>query len=178
MRRRSLFTVAAILGASLLAGGAAVAAKGPTGLQNFHASLKGYEEVPVVSTPATGFLTIRINQNAGTIDYELNYENLSGSVTQSHIHAGQMGVAGGVSLWLCQTAASPAPAAVAAITPVCPTSGVVTGTLTAANVVGPAPQLIVAGDFDEIVAAIRAGVAYGNVHSSAVPGGEIRGQLR
>jgi hypothetical protein len=44
-------------------------------------------------------------------------------------------------------------------------------------VIGPSVQGITAGEFDEILAAIRAGKAYANVHSTTWPGGEIRGQL-
>jgi CHRD domain-containing protein len=40
-------------------------------------------------------------------------------------------------------------------------------------------QQIVAGELDEVIAAIRAGVAYVNVHATPLnPGGEIRGQIR
>jgi hypothetical protein len=38
--------------------------------------------------------------------------------------------------------------------------------------------LVTAGQFDEAVAAIRAGIAYVNVHTTLVGSGEIRGQLR
>jgi len=140
--------------------------------------LKGFEEVPAVSTGASGELRLRIDDRAGMIDYELSYDGLQGTVTQAHIHVGQHGVAGGIAIWLCQTATNPAPAAVAAATPQCPAAGKVSGTITAASVIGPLPQLVTAGQLDEVIAAIRAGVAYGNVHSSAVPGGEIRGQLK
>jgi len=34
------------------------------------------------------------------------------------------------------------------------------------------------GGLDELIAAMRAGVTYANVHSQVSPGGEIRGQLR
>ena len=37
------------------------------------------------------------------------------------------------------------------------------------DVIGPAAQGIAAGEFDELVEALRAGVAYANVHSSLVP---------
>ena len=47
----------------------------------------------------------------------------------------------------------------------------------APNVVGPAGQLIAAGEFEELVKAIHAGVTYANVHSSVLPLGEIRGQI-
>ncbi len=53
----------------------------------------------------------------------------------------------------------------------------VTGTITPANVIGPAAQGIAAGQWDKIVAAMRAGVAYANVHTTNFPQGEIRGQI-
>ena len=39
-------------------------------------------------------------------------------------------------------------------------------------------QGVAPGEFDELIRAIRAGVAYVNVHSSTFPAGEVRGQLR
>jgi CHRD domain-containing protein len=39
------------------------------------------------------------------------------------------------------------------------------------------PTLSTAGEFAELLAAIRAGYVYANVHSALFPGGEIRGQL-
>jgi hypothetical protein len=41
-----------------------------------------------------------------------------------------------------------------------------------------APQQLTTGDLAEIIAAIRAGAAYANVHTNLSPGGEIRGQIR
>ena len=46
------------------------------------------------------------------------------------------------------------------------------------NVIGPAAQGIAAGEFAELVRAIRAGATYVNVHTTVHPGGEIRKQLR
>lgn len=143
--------------------------------QTVHTRLSGYEEVPAASSPGRGEFKAKIDRKAGTIFYELSYRGLQGNVTMAHIHLGQHGVNGGISVWLCGTATNPGPAG----TPVCPagTEGEINGTLMAANVVGPAAQLIAAGEFDELVDAILAGVTYVNVHTTALPSGEIRGQL-
>ena len=44
--------------------------------------------------------------------------------------------------------------------------------------IGPTGQGIAAGQFEELVRAIKAGVTYANVHSSLFPSGEIRGQIK
>jgi hypothetical protein len=162
---------------SVLAAAAVALTAVPAVAETVTVQLRGLEEVPANTSAASGSLRLFINDRAGTIDYELSYENLQGNVTQSHIHVGQAGVNGGISIWLCQTGTNPAPASVAALTPFCPAAGTVTGTVGAANVIGPTSQLVTAGELDEVIRALRAGYAYGNVHSLAVPGGEIRGQL-
>ena len=138
--------------------------------------LSGFQEVPAVSTEAEGEFQARISANESQIDYELSYSDLEGSVTQAHIHFGQKDVNGGISVWLC---GNPSPTVTPpAGTPACPPSpATVTGTLTAANVVGPTSQGIAAGEFAELVRAIRAGRTYANVHSTKFPGGEIRSQI-
>ncbi len=161
-----------------LAAASAVVLATPASAQTVHARLQGYQEVPAVSSPGVGAFKARIDRHAGTIHYELEFSDLQGEARMSHIHVGQRGVNGGVSVWLCQSAANPAPAAVAAATPQCPANGgFVNGTIMASEVIGPGGQLIGAGEFDELVAAIRAGVAYVNVHTSVVGSGEIRGQI-
>lgn len=153
---------------------AAVSIAAPAAAQTVFARLSGYGEVPVSSSPGSGELRLKIDRDAGSIYYELEFGGLQGNVTQAHIHFGQHSVNGGISVWLCGTATNPGPAG----TPVCPSpGGIVTGTLMAGNVVGPVAQLIDPGEFDELVNAIHAGVTYANVHSSLLPGGEIRGQI-
>ncbi len=115
-----------------------------------------------------------IAPTADGLAYTLSYSGLEGDVTQAHIHFGQRAVAGGISAWLCGNVAT-APAG----TQACPPSpATVTGTITAANVVGPTGQGIAPGELGELLRAIKAGVAYANVHSTKFPSGEIRGQLR
>jgi len=151
------------------------------GADRLHANLIGYQEVPSVSTPARGEFTAMVAPDDLSFDYTLSFSGLIGTVQQSHIHIAQRGVNGSIVVWLCQTATTPAPAAVAGLTPVCPQAGTVHGTITAANVItaATASQQIVAGELAEVLAAIRAGVAYVNVHATPLnPGGEIRGQIR
>ncbi len=166
-----------VLSALLLAWGASSTASA----ENIEARLIGYNEVPSVSTPARGTFEATISPDDGLIEYELSYSGLVGTVQQSHIHFAQRGVNGSVVVWLCQTTTTPAPAAVAGLTPFCPQSGTVTGQITAANVLNAstASQQITAGELAKVIAAIRAGFAYANVHATPLnPGGEIRGQIR
>ena len=141
------------------------------------ARLLGINEVPSVSTGATGRLTATISRDEQSIEYELTFSGLQGVVAQSHIHIARPNVNGGIVLWLCQ-GTSRAPAAVAAATPECPQEGTVTGTLTNASITPVATQQIGLNELDEIIALIRAGAAYANVHTAPSPGGEIRGQVR
>ena len=137
--------------------------------------LKSYQEVPSVSSPATGRFKAFIDNKSGSITYELSYSGLQGDVRQAHIHFGQRSVNGGIVVWLCQTSFNVDPTG---LSPTCPQAGTVSGLIQAANVIGPAGQGIDPLEFAELVAAIRSGVAYANVHSSKFPGGEMRGQLR
>jgi len=144
-----------------------------------HAHLRGFQEVPVVSTVATGEFRGVINPSNTAITFEFSYSGLQGTVTQAHIHVGQRSVNGGIVIWFCQTDTNPGPAG----TPTCTDgSGHFTGTITSANIVAitgaNASQQIGAGDFDKVLEAIRAGKAYANVHSNLSPGGEIRGQIK
>jgi len=156
----------------------------------FSARLSGYNEVHfiagtpalrgAISTQARGSFRAVIDDRAETIHYELSFEGLESDVTQAHIHFGQRHTVGGIVVWLCQTAGTPAPAAVAAATPQCggPRASTVSGTIVPAQVLTATGQGIDAGEFDEVVRAIRAGRVYANVHSATFGSGEIRGQLR
>jgi hypothetical protein len=141
------------------------------------ALLTGYEESPSVSTTARGAFSAEIDADSDEIRYSETFSGLQAPVTQSHIHIAQPGVNGSVVIFLCQTAANPDPTGLA---PQCPQEGTVTGKITMANVIAgaTASQQLQAGDLDAVITAIRAGFAYANVHTTASPGGEIRGQIR
>lgn len=180
MKRRILSTLVvgiatAMVGASsLMAHGDDDRGRDRDGKFVARAELVGFQEVPALSTTAHGRFRAVVDTQANTITFKLTYDALEGTITQAHVHFGQMSVNGGVSFFLCSnlgngpagTQACPAPPAE------------VTGVIDASLVVGPTGQGIEAGAFAEIVAAIKEGTAYANVHSTKWPGGEIRGQLR
>lgn len=157
-----------------LAFAVAIPAAWATDRDHIEAKLRGVNEVPSVLTTARGHFKAWHDTASGTVSYELSYSGLEGAVTQAHIHIGQRGASGGIMVWLCGTASLPGPAG----TPLCPASGTVTGTLSSISVVGPLAQGVPIGDFARFTAAVRAGLAYVNVHSTRSPGGELRGQLR
>jgi len=161
-----LLVAAAVLGLTVSA------ASADEGSANLSARLTGFEEVPPNLTDATG--TFSASVQGTSLTYRLTYSGLSAPVTQAHIHFGQPAVNGGVSIFLCGTAASPGPAG----TPTCPQAGTVTRTVTAADVVGPTGQGVAAGNFAGVLRFIQAGEGYANVHTTAHPAGEIRGQIR
>jgi len=135
--------------------------------------LSGYAETPLaLSTTGNGEFHARIIDE-DSIEYELSYSSLEGNVTQSHIHVGSPAQTGGISVFLCSNLGN-GPAG----TQACPAApATITGTIVPANVIGPTGQGITAGQFDELLQAIRAGSTYVNVHSSLYPGGEIRSQI-
>ena len=141
------------------------------------ALLTGYEESPSVSTTGRGEFIATISADGDVIHYREAFSGLQGTVTQSHIHVGQPGVNGSIVIFLCQTAANPDPTGLA---PECPQQGAVRGTITTANVIAgaTATQQLAVGDLAAVIAAIRAGAAYANVHTNLSPGGEVRGQIR
>lgn len=171
-KRTRLTTMAVALGA-VAAGTAVTVASADDGSFLIKARLTGYQEDPAaVSTTGWGGFSMRVNQDRDKITYRLMYDDLEGAVEQAHIHFGGRAQSGGVSAFLCTNVGGPAG------TPACPApSGKVTGTITAEDVIGPAAQGISAGEFDELVDAIRAQTTYVNVHSSKYKGGEIRSQL-
>ena len=166
------FVLLGTLGGVLLLGlGSFALADG--GRNNADGRLMGYQEVPAVSTVASGEFKARIVDNA-KIDYTLSYRDAEGTVTQAHIHFGQRSVNGGISVFLCSNLGN-GPAG----TQACPAApATISGSIVAANVTaGAAAQGIAAGEFAELLAAIKAGKTYANVHTTKFPGGEIRAQL-
>jgi hypothetical protein len=169
MKRIVLIPVVAVglmitlaVGSYALAGGS-----GDTGKSFVKADdMTGYQEDASVSSTGIGHFSARIEDDA--ISYTLSYSDLEGgTVLFAHIHFSKRDANGGVAAFLCGGGTKPP----------CPQSGTVEGVITPTDVVGPATQGIEPGSFAELVAAIRTGNAYANLHTTRWPGGEIRGQI-
>jgi hypothetical protein len=155
----------------------------PARAQEYSARFSGFHEVGGLGAGETGAilsagqakLKLTLDKTAQTLSYTLTYSGLT-NVLQSHIHFGKTHVAGGIMVFFCSNLGN-GPAG----TPTCPddTSGAVTvtGTITAASVVGPTAQNVTVGDFAAVVAALASNTAYGNIHTKQFPAGEIRGQI-
>ena len=174
MRKLVLASLLLVAVASTLVVAAIATADGGSRNISAHGGLSGYQEAPAtISTTGGGTFSAKIANDGKSFDWTLSYEALEGTVQQAHIHFGARGLANGIAVFLCTNLGN-GPAG----TQACPAPPVtISGTATAADVVGPLPQGIEAGAFDEVIAAMRAGVAYANVHSTKWPSGEIRGQL-
>lgn len=139
---------------------------------HLRAKLKALQEIPTNVTNGTGTFKATVIDDTA-ITFTLSYSNLSTPVVQSHIHIGATKTNGGVALFLCGPAGSPAHAT-------CPNdstnSGTVTGTVAAADVIING-QGIKPGEFAKVLRAITNGDTYVNVHTMQLPGGEIRGQV-
>ena len=151
------------------------------GFKNIKELLTGAEEVPYVSTTADGQFEARINKEETAITYTLSYSALEGDVQQAHIHVGQAGVNGGISVFLCSNLGN----GPAGTQPCPPAPATITGVITMADVSPNIPSTLAArnqgigtGELGELMAAIRSGNTYVNVHSSKFTGGEIRSQIR
>src|SRR5258706_13081927 len=83
---------------------AAIAASTAGADDKIRATLMGFQEVPAVSTEATGTFEAVISPNGDAIDYEITYSGMQGTVTQSHRHVGQRRGNGGVGPWVVGTA--------------------------------------------------------------------------
>lgn len=114
----------------------------------FAVKLDGSQEVPPVTTTASGTASVTLNPN-GTITYDETVTGITPSA--AHFHNGAAGVAAGV----VRTTAL--------------TNNTVSGTWSSSDATQPLT--------DALLRELVKGRLYLNVHSSTNPGGEIRGQV-
>ena len=142
----------------------------------FDAFLSGVNESPANASPGTGFALVSFDSAANTLQVQVLFAGLLGTTTASHIHA-------------ATTVAGAGTAGVATTTPTFAgfplgvTSGSYSNTLdlTLASSYNPAFVTANGGTTTTaeaaLVAAMFAGKSYLNIHTTVVPGGEIRGFL-
>jgi plastocyanin len=117
--------------------------------------LSGANEVPAVTTPASGAFTASAGANSLAWQMQL----ASNGILVAHIHSGAAGTNGPVVAFLYGPATGKNLIEAG-------------GTLTVDNLVGP-----MAGNWKAFSDAFAAGTLYVNAHSAANPGGEIRAQI-
>jgi CHRD domain len=169
-----------VLAGAVLAAAVTIMSSAYANAQQFQAVFTGFEELGPLNAESGNILstgqaslTLNMNQQLQSLQYTLTYSNLSATVTQAHIHFGRQRVPGGIVVFLCTNLGN-GPAG----TPACPEpGGTVTGTLTGGSVLGLPGQNITAGSFANLASILLQQAAYGNIHTTAHPGGEIRGNI-
>jgi hypothetical protein len=129
----------------------------------FTATISGGNEVPGVVTGSVGTATVTWNTVTKAGTYRVDVFNMPVGTTASHIHVGAAGVAGPV-----------------VVNFTVPAGGIsndfaLVGTFACSDVVPRAAQGI--NSCEDFEQALLLGNTYVNVHSTANPGGEVRGQL-
>jgi hypothetical protein len=142
----------------------------------YNVILTGPNESPPNASPGTGTATVGINATTHQLSVSLNFSGLLGTTTACHIHA-------------ATSVAGSGTAGVATLTPYFPgfPAGVTSGTLSCTldetlstswnSAYVTANGGTTASAEAALFAAIAAGKAYLNIHTTTVPGGEIRGFL-
>jgi hypothetical protein len=146
-------------GLAALAATALILALAPVVLaaEDFTTSLSGDNQVPPVDVDATGEAMVTISDDEQTVSWDISYSGLTGPPAAGHIHFGAEGANGPVMIPFAEVTETGS-----------------SGSFAAADYTGgdglPA-------DWAGVLAAIRDGNAYVNIHTEANQSGEIRGQL-
>ncbi len=142
----------------------------------YAASLSGVAESPPNASPGDGQVTVTIDLDLFTMRVEADFNALQGNVTAAHIHAPTAAPQSGTAGVATQTPSfSGFPSGV--------TSGSYDHTfdLTLASSYNPdfiaAHGGTISGASNALFAALEEGRAYFNIHTTAFPGGEVRGFL-
>lgn len=131
--------------------------------RTYTAQLSGGDQVPALSTPASGTFTLTVTPEDSSVHYVLKVREIT-NATIARLRAGKAGTTGALLLTIY---AGPTKSGVF--------SGTLTqGSFTAAKLEGPLKGKSVA----DLEALAKAGSVYLNVGTSAHPKGEIRGQLK
>jgi hypothetical protein len=134
----------------------------------FRARLSNFGEVPPILGDGEGSFVGTLSDDGTSMDWTLDFSGLTAPATMAHIHFGPPQNNGAVFVFFCGGPRPPCPAS---------TSGSISGTWTAADILAVPAQGIAAGDFAGVVNILRHHLGYANMHTPLHPGGEIRGQV-
>lgn len=143
---------------------------------SYEVTLSGPNEFPANASPGTGFATVNFDDSANTLFIDLVFSGLLGTTTASHIHAATV-IPGTGTAGVATTTPT------FAGFPLGVTSGSFTTTLDLTSASSYNPSYVsanggtTAGAEAALAAAMAAGEAYLNIHTTAFAGGEIRGFL-
>ena len=129
---------------------------------NFTAALHGGNENPGVLTGSVGTGTVSVNLATRVVTYRIDVYNLPVGVTAAHFHVGAEGQNGPVVVNFT-------------VVPNTSNDFAISGTASASDLTARAAQGI--NSWEDFIQALLLGNIYMNVHSTANPGGEIRGQV-
>ena len=142
----------------------------------YTASLSGPNESPANASPGIGFATVTVDDILKTMRVQVTFSGLLGTTTASHIHS-STAVPGTGTAGVATTTPT------FAGFPLGVTSGSYDNVLDLTSATSYNPAFVTANGGTTasaeaaLLAGIAAGEAYLNIHSTVVPGGEIRGFL-
>jgi hypothetical protein len=152
-------------------------ARGGAGVPHNHRThLSGKEEVPMRDTNAQGQAIFQISRDQQSVSFRLIASNIE-NILQAHIHCGAAGVNGPIVVWLYPAPPSPP---VVTLIPGRHDGVLATGTFDTSHVMARPDSAACPGGVSslaDVLAKIRTGEAYVNVHTTQFPPGEIRGQI-
>jgi hypothetical protein len=132
--------------------------------EKYVAELRASNEVPSNSSTAVGQVVLLVSRDASYAEYSVEASGLTGGIRGGHFHRAATGVNGPVVLSFFFNSDGTENRA--------PTPG--TTDLEANKAIA---RTITKAQLDIILADLRGGTLYANVHTPANPGGEIRGQM-
>lgn len=142
--------------------------------RSFRARLTGGEQVPApVDTPAIGQALFQLSDDGTSLQVKVMVTRIV-DVIGAHIHMAAAGANGPIVASFIPDTSGFLSSGPFVSTPINVTGVLVTGTITAADLVGP----LAGQQMSALVDAIRAGNTYFNVHTVVHQPGEIRGQIR
>ncbi len=132
--------------------------------EKYVAELRSANEVPATASSAVGRVVLLVSRDGSYAEYSVEQGGLTGGIRGGHFHRGAAGANGPVILSFFFNSDGT------------PNNGPTPGT-TDLELNKQIGRTITKAQLDIILADMRAGNLYANIHTPNFPGGEIRGQM-